>query len=205
MQQRGEMQQGWDFATSVMGMDLAVQMGREYISAVETAIKQLEDNINNHQYRNLGINQLQGYMLEEWASGTFNVDAVAADSAYRTEVLHSTAKDSVDVLLKQGGREAGAYSAKSYADGAKSAIEQARLNQETRQASYQGQGRIVPTDQLSDAQAKAHREALRNQLIHPEVSEAYAETERKLTDTIITDDGSKSRTATRKDLEQIAK
>lgn len=153
MQQRGEMQQGWDFATSVMGMDLAVQMGREYISAVETAIKQLEDNINNHQYRNLGINQLQGYMLEEWASGTFNVDAVAADSAYRTEVLHSTAKDSVDVLLKQGGREAGAYSAKSYADGAKSAIEQARLNQETRQASYQGQGRIVPTDQLSDAQA----------------------------------------------------
>ena len=95
MQQRGEMQQGWDFATSVMGMDLAVQMGREYISAVETAIKQLEDNINNHQYRNLGINQLQGYMLEEWASGTFNVDAVAADSAYRTEVLHSTAKASV--------------------------------------------------------------------------------------------------------------
>ena len=205
MQQRGEMQQGWDFATSVMGMDLAVQMGREYISAVETAIKQLEDNINNHQYRNLGINQLQGYMLEEWVSGTFNVDAVAADSAYRTEVLHSTAKDSVDVLLKQGGREAGAYSAKSYADGAKNAIEQARLNQETRQVSYQGQGRIVPTDQLSDAQAKAHREALRNQLIHPEVSEAYAETERKLTDTIITDDGSKSRTATRKDLEQIAK
>lgn len=51
MQQRGEMQQGWDFATSVMGMDLAVQMGREYISAVETAIKQLEDNINNHQDR----------------------------------------------------------------------------------------------------------------------------------------------------------
>ena len=168
-------------------------------------VKQLEENINNHQYRNLGINQLQGYMLEEWGAGTFNIDAVAADSAYRAEVLHSTAKDSVDVLIKNGGKDAAAYSAKSYADGAKSAIEQARLNPDTRQASYQGQGRLVPTDQLSDAQAEAHRQALRNQPIRPEVSEAYAETEHKLTDTITTDDGTKSRTATRKDLEQIAK
>ena len=99
-------------------------------------VKQLEENINNHQYRNLGTNQLQGYMLEEWGAGTFNIDAVAADSAYRAEVLHSTAKDSVDVLIKNGGKDAAAYSAKSYADGAKSAIEQARLNPDTRQASY---------------------------------------------------------------------
>ena len=55
-------------------------MGQEYVSAVEKAIKQLEENINNHQYRNLGIGQLQGYMLEEWGAGTFNVDAVAANS-----------------------------------------------------------------------------------------------------------------------------
>lgn len=205
MQQRSEIQQGWDFATGIIGADLATHMGMEYVRAVDTAIKQLEDNINNHQYRSLGINQLQGYMLEEWGAGTFNVDAVAADSAYRAELLHSTAKDSVDVLIKQGGQDAGAYSAKSYADGAKSAIEQARLNPDTKQASYQGQGRLVPADQLSDAQAEAHRQALRNQSMRPEVSEAYAETEQRLTDTISTDDGTKSRTATRKDLEQIAK
>lgn len=205
MQQRSEIQHGWDFATSIMGADLSTHMGMEYVSAVDAAIKQLEDNINNHQYRNLGINQLQGYMLEEWGAGTFNVDAAAADSVYRAEVLHSTTKDSVDVLIKQGGQDAGAYSAKSYADGAKSAIEQARLNPDTKQASYQGQGRLVPTDQLSDAQTEAHRQALRNQSVRPEVSVAYAETEQRLTDTISTDDGTKSRTATRKDLEQIAK
>lgn len=168
------------FCHQCNGADLAAHMGMEYVSAVDAAIKQLEENINNHQYRNLGINQLQGYMLEEWGAGTFNVDAVAADSAYRAEVLHSTAKDSVDVLIKNGGQDAAAYSAKSYADGAKSAIEQARLNPDTRQASYQGQGRLVPTDQLSDAQAEAHRQALRNQTIRPEVSEAYAETENGL-------------------------
>lgn len=85
MQQKTELQQGWEFATGIMGADLAAHMGMEYVSAVEAAIKQLEDNINNHQYRNLGINQLQGYMLEEWGAGTFNVDAVAADSPFRAE------------------------------------------------------------------------------------------------------------------------
>lgn len=205
MQQKSEMQQGWDFATQIMGADLAARLGMEYVSAVDAAIKQLEENINNHNYRNLGIKQLQGFMLEEWGAGTFNVDAVAADSTYRAEVLHSTVKDSVDVLMKQGGKDVGAYSAKSYADGAKSAIEQARMNPETRQASYQGQGRLVPTDQLSDAKAEAHRQALRNQPIRPKVSEAYAETKQELTDTITTDDGTKSRTATRKELEEIAR
>lgn len=205
MQQKSEMQQGWDFATQIMGADLAAHMGMEYVSAVDAAIKQLEENINKHNYRNLGIKQLQGFMLEEWGAGTFNVDAIAADSTYRAEVLHSTVKDSVDVLMKQGGKDVGAYSAKSYADGAKSAIEQARMNPETRQASYQGQERLVPTDQLSDAKAEAHRQALRNQPIRPEVSKAYSETEEKLTDTITTKDGTKSRTATRKELEEIAR
>ena len=205
MQQKSEVLQGWNFAANVMGADFAAHMGMEYVSAVEAAIKQLEDNINNHQYRNLGINQLQGYMLEEWDAGTFNIDAAAADSIYRAEVLHSTGKDSVDILIKNGDQDVAAYSAKSYADGAKSAIKQARWNPDTRQASYHGQGRLVPADQLPDAQAEAHRQALRNQQIRPEVSEAYAETEQKLTDTITTDDGTKSRTATRKDLEQIAK
>lgn len=55
MQSKTEMQQGWEFATGIMGADIAAHMGQEYISAVEAAIKQLEENINNHQYRNLGI------------------------------------------------------------------------------------------------------------------------------------------------------
>ena len=205
MQQKSEVQQGWEFSAGIMGSDIAAHIGRDYVNAVESAIKQLEENINNHQYRNLGIDQLQGYMLEEWGAGTFNVDAVAADSPYRAEVLHSTAKDSVDIRVWKGEQPVDAYSAKSYTDGAKSAVEQARINPDTQQASYKDQGRLVPTDQLSDAQAKAHRESLRNQLSRPEVSEAYADTEQNLTDKITTDDGTNSRTATRKELEAIAK
>ena len=66
MQQKSEMQQGWDFATQIMGADLAAHMGMEYVSAVDAAIKQLEENINKHNYRNLGIKQLQGFI---WKSG----------------------------------------------------------------------------------------------------------------------------------------
>lgn len=110
MQKNSAVQQGWAFATEILGADVAANMGASYVDAIEQAIKQLEDNINNHQYRNLGIGQLQGYVLEEWGSGTFNVDAAAADSADRAAVLHSTAKDSVDIQLDSGK----AYSAKSY-------------------------------------------------------------------------------------------
>ena len=173
MQGKNEMQQGWEFATGIMGADIAARMGQEYVSAVEAAIKQLEENINNHQYRNLGIGQLQGYMLEEWGAGTFNVDAVAAASADRASVLHSTLKDSVDIKLDSGK----AYSAKSYVTAEKTAKAQARFSQETGHASYHDQGRLIPSDQLTDAKATAHREALRNQPIRSDVSDAYAETE----------------------------
>lgn len=130
MQTKSEVQQGWEFAAAIMGADVGAHMGTEYVSAVEAAIKQLEDNINNHQYRNLGIGQLQGYMFEEWEAGTFNVDAVAADSADRAAVLHSTAKDSVDIHLKSGTD----YSAKSYGIAEQTARAQARFNPDTGQA-----------------------------------------------------------------------
>lgn len=184
-----------------MGADLAANMGGEYVGKVQQAIQELESNINNHQYRNLGIGQLQGYMLEEWGAGTFNVDAVSAGSSDRASVLHSTAKDSVDIQLDSGK----AYSAKSYATAAKTAKAQARINPETGHQSYPNQGRLVPEDQVSEAKATAHREALRNKPIRSEVSKAYSETEDELTGTIKNDEGVSSRGASRKELEQIAK
>lgn len=44
--------------------------------------KQVVDEVADAFLRNLGIGQLQGYMLEEWRAGTFNVDAIAADLAF---------------------------------------------------------------------------------------------------------------------------
>ncbi len=201
MQTKTAVQQGWEFAAKIMGADIGANMGASYVDAVEAAIKELERNINNHQYRNLGIAQLQGYMLEEYAAGTFNVDAIAADSTDRAVVLHSTVKDSVDIQLNSGQ----SYSAKSYATAEKSAFAQARYNPETGLASYQDQGRLVPADQLSGAKESAHRQALRNQDIRPELSKAYSDTESQLSDKLKNDEGIESKAATRKELEDIAR
>ena len=201
MQSKTEMQQGWDFATGIMGSDIAARMGYEYVNAVEAAIRQLEDNINNHPYRNIKIGQLQGYMFEEWGAGTFNVDAVAAGSADRASVLHSNLKDSVDIQLNSGED----YSAKSYATAEKTAKAQAKFSPEAGRASYYDQGRLVPSDQLSDAKAAAHREVLRNQSIRSDISDAYAETESRLTDTVKNEEGVSSKNTTRNELEDIAR
>lgn len=201
MEYSKEIQQGWEFATATMGTNIATNIGEKYVSAVENAIRQLEDNINNHQYRNLGIKQLQGYMLEEWGSGTFNIDAVAANSSDISSVLHSTLLDSVDVKLNSGKT----YSAKSYATSSQTAKEQARLNLNTRQASYKNQGRLVPSDQLEDTKTIARLQKLRNEYIREDVSKAYADTEEKLTDKISNKEGIESKSASRKELEKIAR
>ncbi len=195
-----EMQLGWDFAAHLMGANSASTAGKAYVDGINKAISDLENNINNHQYRNLGIGQLQGYMLEEWSAGTFNVDAVAAGSADRASVLHSTIKDSVDIQLKSGAD----YSAKSYRTAADTAKAQAQFNSSTGKAGYDGQGRLVPSDQLSDAKQAAHRQALRNQDTREAVSKAYSETESKLTDHLKNDEGVQSKSASRKELEKIA-
>lgn len=201
MQAKSEVCKGWEFASGIMGTDIAARMGESYVNAVEVAIKQLENNINNHQYRNLRIGQLQGYMLEEWGAETFNVDAVAAGSKDRASVLHSTLKDSVDIQLDSGEM----YSAKSYATAAKTAKAQARFNSDTSQASYHDQGRLVPSDQFPDAKVVAHQQAQRNRLSREDVSKVYAETEKNLTDKISNCEGVESRRVSRKELEGIAR
>lgn len=184
MQSKDGMQQGWEFSSIILGSDMAAHMGRAYVNSVEAAIKQLEDNINNHKYRNLPPDKFQGYVFEEYEAGTFNVNATAAGSKAHVNVLHLNKKDSADLELKVGSRTIKTYSAKSYATAEKTAKAQAKFNTITRQASYKNQGRISPSDHIDEAKAVAHRQALKNQNTRPEVAEANAETERELTSTI---------------------
>ena len=200
MQYANEVEKGWELSSSILGADIAANMGSDYVSRVEEAIRQLEENINNHEYRNLGVKQLQGYMLEEWSAGTFNVDAVAADSTDRAVVQHSLGKDSVDIILDSGKE----ISAKSYATAEQTAKAQARVNIESGETSYKGMDRLVPSDKLDAAKAEAHRQALRNEPIRKNVSDSYDETEHKLTDTVKNEDGISSKSASRKDLDKIA-
>lgn len=183
---------GWEFASYLIGADAVAHYGDQYVGSVEKAIRELlEDQINNHNYRNQGVKQFKGYVAEEWAAGTFNVDAVAADSKLRAEVIHSTDSLSVDFRIGTAdelelGRKAGhgigdEYSSKVYATGSDSAVEQ---------RPYISQKRYVASDQLEEAKAKA-------------LEENDLDTYNNLTD-VAEKDGIKSKPATKSDFEKMA-
>lgn len=201
MNENTSFQNGWDFMASLCEGDIAARAGDAYIEQVKEAIRKLEIDINNHPNKNLRVQQFQGFVFEDWAGDTFNIDAVAAGSEDSAYVQRSNELFSEDIKLDSGKR----YSAKSYANGEQSAKAQARLNKINREAGYKGQERLVPTDQLQDAQKIAKREYLRNKEIRPEVAEAYKETGSKLTDKVANSEGIRSKEISRKELEQIAR
>lgn len=182
---------GWEFAAHLVGADVVAHYGDQYVGTVEEAIKQMEDNINWHNYRRLGVGQFKGYVAEEWAAGTFNVDAVAAGSKFRGDVIHSTDELSVDFRIGtkeelELGRKIGhgigdEYSSKVYATGSDSAIEQ---------SPYTHMKRYVASDQLEEAKAKA-------------LEQNDLDTYDNLTD-VVEKDGIKSEPATKNDLEKMA-
>ena len=182
---------GWNYASQLVGADVVAHYGDQYVGRVEEAIKTLEDNINRHNYRRLGVGQFKGYVAEEWGAGTFNIDAVAAGSNLRAEVPHSTDLLSVDMrvgtpqqleLGRQFGHGFGdQYSSKVYADGTASAIEQ---------TPYTGMKRYVASDQYDDARTQAL------------ASQDY-DTYHNLTKTV-EKDGIESRPADRSDFENMA-
>ena len=200
MQKSNATQEGWAFAAQAIGTANSVQASTEYLASVEDAIKQLENAINNNPHRNLPIDQLQGFMFEDFSAETFNIDAVASGSSDRAVALDLNDLGSVDVKLNSGKE----YSLKSYATGEQSATEQARLNLETRQPLYKNQDRAIPTDQLDQAREAASRRAARAQENRPDVAESYKETSERLTDRLENDEGVSSRPVTRKELNRIA-
>lgn len=203
---RDDFLRGWDFFVVLAAADTAYKSGdsfaQERIGNINEAIRQMESSINNHPHRTNTQSTFQGYVAEEWSAGTFNVNAAAAGSADRAYALQSNALGSVDVHIESGKD----YSMKSYANGAKSAVEQSRIDPQTGQVLYENQGRWVPADQLIDAKTEAHRRMLKdiNNEGREHVAQAYGDTEKNLTDRISNDEGIESNPASRKQLNKMA-
>lgn len=199
-------ERGWNFTSKIIGSQYAASLSQAYAGSVQKEIDALKNNINNHTHKNAPLDKLQGYMFEEFSAGTFNIESAAAGSKYRAEVLHENTLGSVDIAIKDAnGNVIKTISAKSWKDGAKSAIEQAKVNPETGQAQYLNQERLVPSDQINDARMTAHNRTLKNKETRPNVAKAYAETEKKLITKIESPDGVSSRESTRKQNDALAK
>ena len=193
MDNNDSIKQGWEAClASYLAADAAAYKGDAYLFEVQSAIKAMEEAINRHPQRAQGLDYFKGFVLEEWAAGTFNVDAVASGSPDRARVLHETGYGSVDVQL-QSGDQVQDYSMKAYKNGEAGAKAQAKLNRDTGEAVYKDQKRVVQSDFVKDAKETAHQEYLRNQEIRPDVAEAYRETGEQLTDRVSNGEGAEGR------------
>lgn len=224
---------GWDYYSKMVGTTIAATKGQTYVKDVNTAIKNLENAMNNSSNR--GIKQEKGFVAEKWHAETFNVDAVARGVETKAKQLGQTGRASVDVQTTTGEKA----SMKYYSTAADSASEQAKnilekygeycsktdpdkrmtpeeyigkvdwdQYPETYWSIYKDQQRVIPKEQLEDAQAYiekliakesgkegAHRQAK---------ADGYNETLENLSDRLKSADGTESIPLSTEDAEAIA-
>lgn len=217
---------GWDAATDWMGAAYSAAsfeafMQTDYIQGVSNAINDLGASINSAKGSVRGIAQEAGFAAEKWHAGTFNIDAAARGSSYKARVVGSTELGSADIVTDYG-EEA---SLKYYNSGRGSAQAQAKTLIEAYHNSgaaktgqsfekyldshgydseaynkllplYDGQMRIIPTDQMSEAKAYLQGRIDKLSTIPgpqaEQLSSVYQQTLDGLKDRLVSPDGSTS-------------
>lgn len=226
---------GWDNAKGFVGTAYSIALSSEYVAGIGTAINDLKVTINSAAGSARGVAQEAGFAAERWAAGTFNIDAAVKESSYRANVVGSTGLGSVDVSTNYGENaslkyyQSGNASAKAqatalveayteYARNAKNPMSLEKYmdshgydyqSQDDLMASiYNGQARIIPTDQMAEAKAYLSGRINKLSAIDGEVasarSQAYQETLNKLRDRLQAPDGTASKPATYEEMQAIA-
>lgn len=206
----------------------------DYIQGVSNAINDFKASMNSAYGSARGVAQEAGFAAEKWVSGTFNIDAAAKGSEYRAETVGSHALGSVDVATNYGEEaslkyyQSGAASAKAqaetlikaYTDYARGKTDPMSLQEymdshgydyETQSKLlplYDGQTRIIPTDQLPEAQAYLKGRITKlSKIPGPEAEQltaTYQQTLDNLKDRLVAPDGTSSKPVTYEEMQAIA-
>ena len=121
-------------------------------NAIDSANKTLMESITT---KTGNINQnpnLDGFIFEEYHTGTFNIDTAVKQKSYHAEALkpelgESYGKNSIDLIIEDSGKYVKKYSAKAY----KNAKESAKaFYDKITGYKYKFQSKLVPTDQVGD-------------------------------------------------------
>lgn len=113
---------GFEYMASNVAGVMAGGTAGDYVGKVSEAIQNLTDGLNSYAGNNSAPEQLKGFVAEQYHAGTFNINATLRDSANRAFVDASNKHASVDVSTNFDK----SYSLKYYADGVKSAKNQAK-------------------------------------------------------------------------------
>lgn len=192
--------EGYDYIKENAGAFVAANTGQDvaaYVENVEDAVQNLLDDLNAFDGTGKGINFLKGDVAEFWHADTFNIDAAINKSDHRMNVPRSTELGSVDV---QSDYDSAQYSLKYYKSGDASAKAQAASVLEAshgREGSntdplYEGQYRLIPKEQLADAEEWLKRKIAEESVKRPEQAARYEDTLRNLRDRIADSDGNES-------------
>lgn len=230
------MKEGWEFATKTQGSIYAAQIGNQYVNDVEVAIQQLAKDMNDKMGSKESVSTLKGFIAEYWHADTFNIDAALKGSAHRTTIERSTQAASVDVSTNWGMNYSmkyyatGTESAKQQATNVVQAyykylsksktenpmtfeqyIEKNNYSNDMQSllmSVYQGQGRIIPAEQLGDAikylERKIATESAQEGVNRLAILESYKETLKSLMDKIEDGEGVSSVPLTKEEAETIA-
>lgn len=208
---------GWDFMAKLMGADLAghsaysdyaanvlqnqqIGIQNQHLQEINDAIDRLARSINEHPHLNLGVEQFKGYVAEEFAAGTFNVDALRKGSSHMAFTLQDNGYGSVDIGTNFGKSYSLKYA--NYADKAESY--QAVLNRDTRLPKYQGQELLIAPEQVEEAKGWAARRAGKDMLTRPDVAESHEYVKEHLVGTVSDGEGVESQELSIKESKEIA-
>lgn len=209
---------GWDFMAKLMGADLAghsayldyaanvlqnqqIDIQNQHLQEINDAIDRFARSINEHPHLNLGVEQFKGYVAEEFAAGTFNVDALRKGSSHMAFTLQDNGYGSVDIGTNFGKSYSLKYA--NYADKAESY--QAVLNRDTRLPKYQGQELLIAPEQVEDAKAWAVRRAGKDMLTRPDVAASHEYVKDHLVGTVSDGEGVESQALSIKESKEIAR
>lgn len=235
---RDSVDTGWKIASEYLGTTINIDSSQAFIESVNLAIQDLEDSINADMGKRTSIAAEAGFVAEKWTAGTFNIDALINGSKETAHVEGSTGLGSVDVSTSYGDSASLKYyqdaneSAKAqatsiikkYSTYKNNCIKQGKeplsiqeyaekngydvTNAEWYRSIYEGQIRIIPTEQLEEAKAYLEGKIKNLEDIEgravSQTRKAYKETLDNLKDRLEAPDGTKSKPLTKEQAQAIA-
>ena len=221
-------EEGYAFITKQAGVQIAGYEGGIYVEQIDNEIAKLLHDLNAFEGFKTKPNALKGDIAEFWHADTFNIDAVARDTANRTYVDRSHDFASADVSSNFGE----IFGLKYYKSGVDSAKQQAKSVferfHEYRSAGgkdtldvflekrgftddsvlhdpiYSGQVRVIPSDQLKEACTWLRNKIATESTIRPEQMERYQDTLKMLSDRLRDGEGTESIPLTEADAKALA-
>lgn len=153
----------------------SAQISENYINLIKSEIRKLENSLNatGMQYGKQKADIAGGFSAEVWHGNTFNIDSALKDKNVRATVSSKNTLGSEDILLSNNTK----IGAKYYADANRSAQSQAT-------SLYEGQVRLIPSDQLVDARLYLERRIKEEAAKNPELAKDYREAYNQLSDRI---------------------